>query len=80
MIQSVLEFFKNYFVYDKFNSEISSELIIKGKANSFNEVFETMEGEGEIQFKKNLIKGSAYLIQQVNFYINGVRNVSIKGN
>ncbi len=51
------EFFNDYFIYDKFNSEISSEFIIKGKANSFNEVFETMEGEGEIQFKKNLVKG-----------------------
>ena len=51
------EFFNNYFLYDKFNSEISSEFIIKGKANSFNEFFETMEGEGEIQFKKNLLKG-----------------------
>ncbi len=51
------EFFNNYFIYDKFNAEISSEFIIKGKANSFKEVFETMEGEGEIQFKKNLVKG-----------------------
>ena len=51
------EFFNNYFIYDKFNAEISSEFIIKGKANSFNEVFETMEGEGEMQFKKNLVKG-----------------------
>ena len=51
------EFFNNYFLYDKFNSEISSEFIIQGQANSFNEFFETMEGEGEIQFKKNLLKG-----------------------
>ena len=51
------EFFKNYFSYDKLNSEISSEFTISGKAKNFDEFFISMVGEGKIDFKKNLIKG-----------------------
>ncbi len=51
------EFFNNYFLYDKFNSEINSELIINGQANNFDEFFDSMRGEGEAVFKKNLIVG-----------------------
>ena len=51
------EFFNNYFLYDKFNSEINSELIVNGQANNFDEFFDSMRGEGEALFKKNLIVG-----------------------
>ena len=51
------EFFNNYFLYDKFNSEINSELIVNGQANNFEEFFDSMRGEGEALFKKNLIVG-----------------------
>ena len=44
-------------MYDKFNSEINSELIINGYANNFDEFFDSMRGEGEALFKKNLIVG-----------------------
>ncbi|MDG2001333.1 MAG: AsmA family protein [Alphaproteobacteria bacterium] len=51
------EFFNNYFSYNKFNSEINSELIINGQANNFVEFFDSMRGEGEALFKKNLFVG-----------------------
>ncbi len=51
------DFFSDYFEYANFNTEMSSEILISGKANNFNEFFKTMLGEGEIQFKKNLLKG-----------------------
>jgi len=51
------EFFTNYFAYGNFTSSISSEFIINGRADNFEEIFNSMIGEGDINFKKNIIKG-----------------------
>ena len=51
------DFFSDYFTYNNFDTEISSELLIKGKANNLDDFFVSMIGEGEVYFKRNLLKG-----------------------
>ncbi|MFP6779663.1 MAG: AsmA family protein [Alphaproteobacteria bacterium] len=61
------EFFNDYFAYNKFNSKINSELFIKGQISNFDEFFDSMRGEGQIEFNKNLILGlDANKISNIN--------------
>ena len=69
------ELINNYFSYSKIEGNISSKVKVKGKAANLEQLFKTVNAEGEIFIKKSIINGLdiSKLIETKN--IKDIKNI-----